>query len=261
MEQIIGAVTANIDYFMLMFIRVSSLLMASPIFGRKALPNLVKIAFSLVVTYAVFAAKPETHTIVYSGVIEYGLMCVKELLFGLVLGYVTTLFFSVVQTAGQMIDMQMGFGMVNVFDVNSNISVPVSGNLLNVVLLVAFFGVNGHLHLIRLLVGTFGSIPPGQVALNPIIGMTALEVFTLTFMLAVSVALPLLASGLLGEVALGFIVRAIPQMNIFVVGIPLKILLGFMMLLIIMPVFVSFSDVLFERMFDSINHMMAGLAP
>lgn len=261
MEHILGTVTANIDYFILMFIRVSSLLLASPIFGRKALPNIIKIIFSLVVTYVVFASNPAVSSVPYSGVIEFGLMCAKELLFGLVLGYVTTLFFSVVQTAGQIMDMQMGFGMVNVFDVNSNISVPVSGNFLNVILLVAFFGVNGHLQLIRILITTFGYIPVGQVALNPIMGLIALEVFALAFVLAVTVALPLIASGLLGEVALGFIVRAIPQMNVFVVGIPLKIVLGFMMLLIILPVFVSFSDVLFERMFAAIDQMIAGLVP
>jgi flagellar biosynthetic protein FliR len=261
MEQILGTLTANTDYFLLILIRVSSLLMASPIFGRKALPNIVKIAFCLLITYAVFAANPSAASVSYNGVIEFGLMCIKELLFGLVLGYVTTLFFSVVQTAGQLMDMQMGFGMVNVFDVNSNISVPVTGNLLNVIMLVVFFGVNGHLQLIRTLIATFGHIPVGQVALNPVIGLTAIQVFALAFVLAVNVALPLIAAGLLGEVALGFIVRAIPQMNIFVVGIPLKIVLGLMMLFIILPVFVSFSDVLFERMFSSINQMIEGLAP
>ncbi len=261
MEQVLGTIEANLDSFILMFLRVSTLLMASPIFGRKALPNLLKIGMCLVVTYAVFSASPAAFPVQYSGVIEFGLLCVKELLFGLVLGYVVTLFFSVVQTAGQVMDMQMGFGMVNVFDVNSNISVPVTGNLLNVILLVVFFGMNGHLQLIRIVLATFSHIPPGHVALNPLIGLTALEVFALSFVLVVSVAMPLIASGLLGEVALGFIVRAIPQMNVFVVGIPLKILLGFMILLIIIPVFVSFTDVLFEHMYASIDKMVAGLAP
>lgn len=261
MEHVLGIIEANLDSFILMFIRVSTLLMASPIFGRKALPNMLKIGMCLVITYAVFSANPAGSPVQYSGVIEFGLLCVKELLFGLVLGYVTTLFFSVVQTAGQIMDMQMGFGMVNVFDVNSNISVPVSGNLFNAILLVVFFSVNGHLQLIRILLTTFSHIPPGQVALNPIIGLTALELFALSFVLVVSVAMPLIASGLLGEMALGFIVRAIPQMNVFVVGIPLKIVLGLMMLLIMIPVFVSFSDVLFERMFASLDKMIAGLAP
>lgn len=261
MEQVLGAIQANLDSFILMFIRVSALLLTSPIFGRRALPNMLKIGLCLVVTYAVFAANPAAFTVQYSGAVAFGLLCVKEMLFGLVLGYVTMLFFSLVQTAGQIMDMQMGFGMVNVFDVNSNISVPVSGNLLNIILLIVFFGVNGHLQLIRILIATFNHIPAGEVALNPLIGLIALEVFALSFVLAVSVAMPLIASGLLGEVALGFIVRAIPQLNVFVVGIPLKIVLGFMILLIIIPVFVSFTDVMFEHMFVSIDQMIAGLAP
>jgi flagellar biosynthetic protein FliR len=64
----------------------------------------------------------------------------------------------------------------------------------------------------------------------------------------------------LGEVAMGFIVRAIPQMNVFVVGIPLKILLGFLILLLIIPVYVGYTDVIFRNMFSSINTMLAGLA-
>jgi len=103
-------------------------------------------------------------------------------------------------------------------------------------------------------------IPPGHVVLNPAIGLVALEVFVLAFLLVVNVAMPLIASGLLGEVAMGFVVRAIPQMNVFVVGIPLKIAIGFLMLLLILPVFVHFTDVIFERMFVSIDKMIAGLA-
>lgn len=260
MNGILGAVNANLDTFILMLLRVSALIISSPIFGRKNVPNTLKIAFCVMVTYVLFAAGPNGAAIRYSGVIEFAMLCLKELLFGLVLGYVTTLFFSVVQTAGQVMDMQMGFGMVNVFDVQSNISVPVTGTMFNVILLVAFFGVNGHLQLIYIVRSTFTNIPVGAVSLNPAIGLAALEVFVLAFLLAVNVAMPMIAAGLLGEVAMGFIVRAIPQMNVFVVGIPLKILLGFLVLLLIIPVYVGFTDMIFRNMFSSINTMISGLA-
>lgn len=260
MENILDAVYKNLDYFILMFLRVSALLVASPLFGRRSLPNILKIGFALLVTYVIFSSDPAVTVIRYGGVLEFALLCIKELLFGLVLGWVTTLFFSLVQTAGQVMDMQMGFGMVSVYDVQNNISVPVTGNLLNVILLVAFFGVNAHLRLISIIQATFSHIPVGQAALNPAIGLVALEVFALSFLLAVNVAMPLIASGLLGEVAMGFIVRAIPQMNVFVVGIPLKMLLGFLMLLLMIPIFVPFSNVIFDRMFVCIDQMIAGLA-
>ena len=260
MDGIVSAITANLDYFILMFLRVSALIISSPIFGRKNVPNMLKIAFCVLITYVIFSANPLGTAVSYNGVIDFALLCIKELLFGLVMGFVTTLFFSLVQTAGQVMDMQMGFGMVSVFDVQSNISVPVTGNMLNVILLIAFFGVNGHLKLIYIVRATFSHIPVGQVALNAAIGLVALEVFVLAFLLAINVAMPLIASGMLGEVVLGFIVRAIPQMNVFVVGIPLKMFLGFLILLLILPVFVAFTDVIFRNMFSSIDRMLAGLA-
>ena len=260
MQAILDSISIRLDLFILMFIRISALIVSSPIFGRKTLPNIIKICLCLAVTYLLFAANMNAAQPEYDSLLSFGMLCVKEMLFGLVLGFTTTLFFSLVQISGQYIDMQMGFGMVNVLDVQSNVSVPITGNLLYVVLIIAFFGVNGHLKLIFILGSTFMQIPVGTVTLNPAIGMTALEVFILAFLLSVHVALPLIASGLLGEVALGFITRAVPQVNVFVVGIPIKVLLGFLMLLLVLPVYVSFTDVIFDRMFESIGKMMLELA-
>jgi len=260
MEQIINEIALNVDFFVLTLIRVGALIISSPIFGRRNLPNLLKVVFCILVTYVIFSSTPQIVQINYRNFMEFALLCIMELLFGLVLGFVTTLFFSIVQTAGQVMDMQMGFGMVNVFDVQSNISIPITGNLLYVIVTITFFSVNGHLRLIHIVNSTFANIPVGQISLSPQIGLVALDVFVLSFLLAVNVAMPLIASGLLGELALGFIVRAIPQMNIFVVGIPIKIVIGFIMLALILPVFVSFTDVIFREMFAAIDSMIMGLA-
>jgi len=260
MEKIFNEISVNSDFFVLMFIRITALIFSSPIFGRKNIPNILKICLCILLAYIVFSASPKTFEIQYRNVLEFAIICIKELLFGLVLGYVTTLFFTLVQTSGQAMDMQMGFGMVNVFDVQDNISIPITGNLLYVVLLIIFFAVNGHHQLIYILQSTFNQIPVGTVALNAKIAWIALEVFVLAFLLAINVAMPIIASGLLGEVALGFMVRSVPQMNVFVVGIPLKILLGFLMLLLILPVYVHFTDVIFKEMFAAINRMVSGLA-
>lgn len=260
MEAILNAVSLRLDLFLLMFIRVTALIVSSPIFGRRSVPNTFKISLCLAVTYVVFAGNMGAAQPVYGGMVEFGMLCVKELLFGLVLGYTLTLFFSIVQVSGLYVDMQMGFGMVNVLDMQSQMSVPVIGNLMNIVLLITFFSVNGHLKLIYILNSTFAQIPVGTVAINPAIGMTALEVYSLAFLLVVHVALPMIASGLMGEVVMGFIIRAVPQVNVFVVGIPLKIMIGFLMLLIVLPVYVGFTNVIFDRMFESINTMMLRLA-
>lgn len=260
MTTIISQIGDHLEYFILLLLRVSGLLMASPIFGRKNIPNTAKIGLCLVLTYVVFSANPGAEFTTNDNLAQYALLCIKELLFGVVLGYVTTMFFALVQTAGYVIDMQMGFGMVNVFDVQSNISVPLTGNFFFIMLLIAFFTVDGHLRLIYILMSTVTSVPIGQVTLNPQIGLVALEVFALSFVLAINVAMPMIVSGLFGEVFMGFIVRTTPQMNVFVVGIPLKIAMGFLVLLIMIPVYVSFTNVIFDNMFTMIDTMFKGLA-
>jgi|LSQX01.1.fsa_nt_gb flagellar biosynthetic protein FliR len=260
MESVLKNIGENFEYLLLLFIRITGLLVTSPIFGRKNIPNTFKIGFCLILTYAVFAGIGGG-TVQVDGVLQYAVLVVKELLFGVALGYVTTLFFTLVQTAGYIIDMQIGFGMVNVLDVQLNISIPLIGNLLYIVLLISFLCVNGHHKLIYILTQTAKSIPIGQVALSPQLGITALEVFMLAFMLAVNVAIPLIAAGLLGEVAMGIVVRTTPQINMFVVGIPLKILIGYAMLLITIPVFVAFTNTIFDKMFISVSQMLRGLMP
>lgn len=260
MESILSEVSLHLDFFILMFLRITALIVSSPIFGRKNVPTSVRIGFCLILTYVMFAAYPVITAIEYKNLLEFSVLCIKELLFGLVLGYVTNLFFSIAQTAGYVIDMNTGFGMVNVLDMQNNISVPITGNFLNIVMLISFFGVNGHHQLIYIIKSTFKNIPIGSVTLNPNIAWTALEVFVFSFILAVNVAMPVIVSGLLAELILGFIVRTVPQMNMFVLGIPLKILIGLIMLLLIMPIYVSFTNVIFQNMFTAIERMIINLA-
>ena len=259
MENLVSTVSLHFDYFILLFLRVTALIISSPVFGRKHVPNILKIGFCLVLTYIMFSAYPVNPNITYHNLFGFALLGIKELLFGIVLGYVTNLFFSLTETAGYVIDMQMGFGMVNVLDMQNNISVPVTGNFLNIILLLSFFGVNGHHQLISILFATIKNIPIGAVSLNANIAWTALEVFVLAFVLAVNVAMPMIVAGLLSELIMGFIVRTVPQMNMFVVGIPLKVILGLLMLALMMPIFVSFSNVIFQNMYSALNKMLMGL--
>jgi flagellar biosynthetic protein FliR len=258
MEKILHDISLHFESLILVFVRVSALIFSSPVFGRKALPNAIKIGFSVLIAYIVYTAYP-AGPVEYAGVWHYALLVLYELAFGLILGFVTTLFFSIVQTAGHMIDMQIGFGMVNILDVQSNISVPMTGNFLNIVLLVAFFSTGGHRQLIGILVATFRSVPAGAATISPSVGLVALEVFALAFVMALNVAIPLIASGLLGELIMGVLVKSVPQMNIFVVGIPLKILIGFVMLLVVLPVYVRYTNVIFSEMFGAIERMFAGM--
>jgi len=259
MDEAVLAVSENLDNFILMFLRTSALIISSPIFGRKSVPNIIKICFCILLTYVIFTSVATPIPIAYNSIFEYALLCIKELLYGVVLGYVTTLFFALTQTSGHVTDMMMGFGMVNVFDVQSRIKIPLTGNFLYIILIITFFAADAHLQLIYILNATFAQVPIGAIVLNPKIAYVALEVFVLAFVMALNVAMPIIASGLLGEVIMGIIVKMVPQMNIFVVGLPLKVILGFLMLFLIIPAYVSYTGVIFKEMFDSIDAMFKGL--
>ena len=244
--------------FALMMIRMSGLFLLSPVWGRSNIPNRFKIAFAVVLTIILINFYPPGDA-VETNLIGFALLCMGELLVGLVLGFVTTMFFGIVFTAGQIIDMQTGFGMVQVYDVQQNIQIPIVGNLLNLVILLCFIVSGGHLKLVEILFRTFEALPVGQIAVDERLPAVMLEGFIRTFVLAVQVAMPVIASGLLAEISLGIIVRTAPQMNVFVIGIPIKIIIGLVMLFLVVPMFIRMTGAIYDEMFTFIGRAFDAL--
>ena len=250
----------NWDYLLLLLLRVSALIFSSPVFGRKNIPVIAKIGYCACIAYLFYVSVPQTQPLDYhNDLVLYMLLCLKELLFGLVLGYVLNVFFTLTFTAGQLIDMQMGFGLVNVFDPQSNLSIPMVGNFLNIIMVLVFFAMNGHHRLIQILYLTVVRIPIGAVEFSPNLALVAVELFAQTFVLALSVALPIIISGLLGEALMGVITRSVPQINVFAIGLPLKVAVGFVVLMAMLPVFVNFLPQIFEQMFIGLDNMFGAL--
>jgi len=258
MTTMVNAVVGNADYFILLLCRVSGLVFASPIFGRVNIPSIAKIGLITSVSYLLFATFPQSSDIQYTTLMGFTLLIAGELLLGMALAFVTNIFFSLTAfTAGQLIDMQIGFGIVNVFDAQNNTQIPMMGNVLNVMLILLFFAVDGHLKLIEMIYLTIERMPIGALVFSPNIGWTALEVFARAFLLGVMMALPILASGLTLEICFGMMMRAVPQIHMFVVGIPLKMLVGIIVFAATLPVFVGFSERIFEELFRSMVSMFA----
>lgn len=261
MSEIVNQILINADYFLLLLLRVGGLFFTSPIFGRSNIPANAKICLIVALTIVFFVTYPTPSAIVYGSMLEFVFKCVCELLLGVCLSFVTNLFFSLVSfTAGQLIDMQIGFGIVNVYDAQNNTQIPMVGNILNLVLLIVFIGVNGHLRLVQIVNVTLEAIPVGNIVFSAELGLVALEIFALAFTLGVMVAMPIIASGLILELAFGVLIRTVPQMNMFVVGIPIKILIGFVMLLVTIPMFVNFSETIFTEMFIGVEKMFSTFA-
>ena len=252
------SILLSADYFILLIFRMSGLVFSSPIFGRVNVPIIAKIGLVLSLGYLMFVLFPQTVAIHYTNLIGYVILCAGELLLGMALAYITNVMFSLTAfTAGQLIDMQIGFGIVNVFDAQNNTQVPMMGNVLNIMFILLFFGVSGHTRLIEILYLTIDRMPIGTLVFSSTIGWTALEVFMRAFVLGVMIALPIIASGLTIEIGFGMLMRAVPQIHMFVIGIPLKMLVGVSLFAITLPVFASFSERVFSELFTGIEKMFA----
>lgn len=256
----LSVLSQHLDYVFLFFIRISGLLTSSPIFGRRNVPNLMKVGFCLMLTATLIIGAPQPQEYpVYGTLLEYVLICLREMLFGVAMGFVLTTMFSIALTAGSMMDYQIGFSMASMYDLQTNTQTPLSGSLLNFTLLIMFFAYDGHLKLIEILARTLEACPVGTAMVPFEIMWVAADVMVSSFALAVMLAMPVMAAGMLLEIALGVIIRTVPQLNMFVVGIPLKLIVGLVMLIITLSLFVSFTKGVFSKAFDYIGLMFNSL--
>lgn len=248
------------DYLLLLFLRVSGLVIGNPIFGRKNVPNMLKVGFCLVLT-AVFmnALPPPVIYPAWNNVLAYALICLRELLFGVAMGFVINAMFTLVLAAGGMMDIQIGFSIASIYDIQYNTQSSITGSLYDIMLVVLFFGMDGHLRLIDILYSTLQTIPVGTAVISSEIMWVAAKVMSTSFALGVMLAMPVVAAGMMLEISLGVIIRTVPQMNMFVVGIPLKILVGLTVFAGTFALFVGFSRELTAQMFDLINSMFSYL--
>lgn len=224
---------AQLYLFELIFMRMSGFLLFNPLLGRSNLPAMVKTGMALVLSILVFGTAgtgvPQPDTLV-----ELAFRLLLELGIGLVLGFVMRVVFSVVQIGGEVIDTQMGMTMAQIYDASSQANLSVSASLLNILLILDFFAENGHYTLMRLLTTSGELVPYGAAALGDGVYAYVIELFLACMLLAVKLAMPILAAELLGEIGMGVLMKAIPQINAFVINIELKVIIGLLLFFLLL---------------------------
>ena len=224
---------AQLYLFELIFMRMSGFLLFNPLLGRSNLPAMVKTGMALVLSILVFGTAgtgvPQPDTLV-----ELAFRLLLELGIGLVLGFVMRVVFSVVQIGGEVIDTQMGMTMAQIYDASSQANLSVTASLLNILLILDFFAENGHYTLMRLLTTSGELVPYGAAALGDGVYAYVIELFLACMLLAVKLAMPILAAELLGEVGMGVLMKASPQINAFVINIELKVIIGLLLFFLLL---------------------------
>ena len=241
------------DVFLLIFVRVTGLFVISPIFGRQNLPAYYKIGFSFMVSIILSYTVSFPSLAAYNSTPLYIILLAKEFIIGLAIGYLSYFILTSIYLAGQMIDLHIGFGMVSVFDPDTNIQIPVTANFYFILTMLMFLAIDGHHLLICTLTDSFSILPIGsKLIIEQNMLDFVLKLFGSVFAISFKIAAPVTAAVLIADLALGVLAKAVPQVNVFIVGLPLKIIIGLLVILLTLTAFRSIVHVLMGGMQDEI---------
>ncbi len=243
----INVTSAQLDAWLATFAwplaRILALIASAPILGNPSVPARVKIGLGLFITLLVAPLLPPLPTDAPASA-DGLLIMAQQILIGFAMGLTMRVIFHAAELAGEFIGLQMGLGFATLYDASVPGMVPVLGQYLGIVISLAFVAIDGHLLLLSALVESFQVLPVSSLTAPP--GLRALVQWSGNiFSYSLALSLPLLAALLITNLALGVLTRAAPQLNIFAIGFPITILIGFLALTLALPYFAP----TFERMF------------
>jgi flagellar biosynthetic protein FliR len=235
--------------------RMSGFVFLNPVLGRKNIPALFKTGMVFVLAIGVFPSAKMPDTEVTSAVV-LGVLLLKEFALGYLVGFVMQLFDMVVTYAGAVIDFQMGLSMSTVYDAQNGTQTAMTGNILQIYYLLLFFAVDGHLALIKILSESGKVVPYAGVILGPDAARSMLNIFVECIVLAVKLAFPIIAFEFLMEIATGLLMRIIPQINLFVISIQLRVILGVIMMVFMISPAGDFLNNLITDMIGAVQDIL-----
>lgn len=220
--------------FLLILARISSFFVSSPFFSMKGLPTILKIGFSIIVSVIIYLTVPAGNIDINNTGLYYSLL-IKEVFVGLALGYITNLIFTAIRMAGQMTDFQLGFSISSVYDPITQSTTSLYGKLYNWIGLVLFFTLDGHYYFLYALSKTFTLVPVGTAALQNLNVAAVASLMSRSFIIAFQIGMPVVLVAFMTNLIMGFISRTVPQLNVFILGLPLKVLIGMISFVILLP--------------------------
>ncbi|MFT9597141.1 flagellar biosynthetic protein FliR [Mesobacillus sp.] len=242
--------------FLLIFVRVTSFFLMMPLFSYRTIPASHKVGLGFMLSIIMFTAIGAPEIAVDS---TYFMLVIKEAMVGLFIGFIAALMMAAIQIAGGFIDFQMGFAIANVIDPQSGAQSPLMGQYLYTIALLFLLTVNGHHLLIDGIFYSYDFIPIDQVMIplgNENIAEFIILAFNKMFIIAFQMSLPVVGSLFLVDVALGIVARTVPQLNIFVVGLPVKIAVSFLVLIAVMGVLIMVISDLFSTTLATMRGLM-----
>ncbi len=221
---------------LLVFTRTIGIVAVAPVFGHRIVLSQAKAGLALALAIVLYPAIPITLSLTVE-LIPYAIAVVKELIMGTMIGFVARLIFFAVQFAGEVIGIDVGFGVVNIIDPLSSEQISIIGTFKNLIAVVVFLLVNGHHVVLQTLAVSFEMVPLGGMQFTDLLAQGLIQMTSRVFVMAAKLAAPVIAALFLTSLALGITARTVPQMNVFVVGFPLKIGIGMGVIMLSLPFF------------------------
>ncbi|MEF3328513.1 flagellar biosynthetic protein FliR [Oceanobacillus oncorhynchi] len=242
--------------FMLIFVRIMAFFVIMPLFSYRSVPVQFKIGISFFLTLILISTVDISNVALND---LYLFLLFKEALIGICIGLIAFILVSAIQVAGGFVDFQMGFAIANVIDPQTGAQSPLTGQYFYIIALLFLLSVDGHHMILNGMMNSFTYIPLDQFIPfgEESIVELVLTTFNTMFLIAFQIAVPIVGCLFLVDVALGIVARTVPQMNVFVVGLPLKILVSFVAILVFLALYIGLLQSVFEAMFRVMEQLMA----
>ncbi len=250
----------DMEYYLLVLMRVSAFVMTAPMFRYNSIPARVKAAISFILSIVVIQTVPVV-TVSYEGVFGFSALVLKEAAAGAILGFMCTLCTYIINFAGQIMDIEMGLSMAQMFDPLSNSQVTITGNIYNYLFMLLMLVTNMHYYIIRAIIDCFQYYNVGQAVFRQNLAQIMITFMGDYFLIAVRIVLPVFCCMLLINVVLGVLSKAAPQMNMFVVGMQIKVMVGIVILILLVQTLPTVSDFVFSEMKQVITNVVNGFKP
>ena len=251
----------DLEFFLLVFVRIATFVFVAPFFSTSNTPRRVRAGFSIILAYILTQTLTDHSVPAYSSVLGYSILVLKEAITGLLIGLAANICMSIVQFAGKISDMEIGLSMVQLFDPLTRESTGFTGSLYQYVLVLIMLITNMHYYFLRAIVETFNLIPIGGAKFDSNKIMTTMIAFLGDYVsIAFRICLPIVASMLLLNAILGVLAKTSPQVNMFSVGIQIKVLVGLGILFLTITTLPSASEFVFEEMKIMVTAMVKSMS-
>lgn len=245
----------NLEYLLLVLVRITAFVYIAPFFGQNNVPQQVKLGLSVFLSLIVFNLTMQ-EVPQYDNVLDYAALVVMESIAGLLIGFSAYICNMIIVFAGRMIDTDIGLSMSQMFDPTTNSQTTISGSMYQYFILMLMLVSNMHIFLLNAIMDSFKLIPVGGISPGITIYSTMIGFLKDYFIIGFRIVLPIFVVTLLLNCAMGIMTKIATQIHMFSVGIQIKVLGGLLVLFLTVSLLPSIANFIFEKMQDMVKSMI-----